>query len=40
MEYNLKVLEMANRFLAAPIEVRDGRYVVPAGPLDLRLENC
>ena len=40
IEYNPKVLEVANRFLGAPIEMREGRYVVPAGPLDLRLENC
>jgi galactonate dehydratase len=36
VEYNPKVLEVANRFLEHPIEVRDGCYVVPEGELKLR----
>lgn len=32
LEYNPKVLEVANRFLSEPLEVRDGKYAVPQGP--------
>jgi len=32
LEYNPSVLEMANRFLAEPLECRNGRYSVPYRP--------
>jgi galactonate dehydratase len=32
LEFNPTVLEAANRFLAQPLELRDGGYVVPCGP--------
>jgi galactonate dehydratase len=31
-EFNPAVLETANRFLASPLSVEDGRYLVPRGP--------
>ena len=32
LEYNPAVLEVANRYLRQPIEIRGARYVVPCGP--------
>lgn len=39
-EYNPQVLEMANRFLAAPLRMSGARYQVPTGPgLGIELRN-
>jgi galactonate dehydratase len=39
IEYNPKVLEIANRFLDTPLEMRDGCYLVPEKPVQPALAN-